>query len=605
MFLSCLDNKTGAVFLMKNLELNAVRLENGGQKNVQQIWHALASCGIGNLCYAYKSRVKPEKKLVEKVHRKIKENPQYSIEAITDVIGVRLITLFKNEIPKILNEVLLLIKHEKDLMPNPFIRGRLEEVIIFSNLPAYDPFLTELQSVAEQRGVTVRLNDSKEGYSSVHIVTRIDQSASLRRECGTEVQHPLPVEIQIRSVFEDAWGEIDHRFGYVVRAGKGDENLIYNSSLVQPHLKVLKQFTDACALYADTIYSAAHTPVSVKDSSGKIVSVPSDDEVLQRFDALGIPKILRDKYVEGRRRREAALALLPSNRLEGQAECLKAAAFFLSISLEATADLRETEGLSLYMFYAKMNEALCLLSTDSPQHVKSAELMYLQLREEYPDFILVQFRLAQALARLGQSDESIQLFVQTKKALDEAETKYKRSDRWPDKLPKTDYLHMTQVLPKLMGYQYWKKAQDVGDKQTKMALLLEAHNITKEAMAQGREEANVQNNLVYYAMEYLTLAEGEPDYVTKRLATSLHTNLAKMEETLRRAPLAVDVSTLDTMMEAYNFLGRIDLAQKVAAQIVAKVKNSDEGDPEETLSILKMALHIQSLQAASKPANSA
>jgi ppGpp synthetase/RelA/SpoT-type nucleotidyltranferase len=521
------------------------------------------------------------------------------VQDITDVIGLRLITLFRNEIPKILAETLLLIKHKQNIQPIPFKIDSFEEVIIYTNAPTYDPFLTDLQNVLMQEDIQFRIAESKEGYSSVHIVTRIAGEALLREENAVEVAHNLPVEIQIRSVFEDAWGEIDHRFGYVLRAGKGEENILFNSSLVQPHLRVLKQFTDACAQYADTIYASAHTPVTVKDSSGKIASVPSDDEVLLRFSVLGIPEAFRDRYVSGRAKREAAVELLHTDKALGQAECLKVAAYFLSLHHQASTELSEQPGVKLYLFYAKMNEALCLLLTDSPQHVKSAEMMYLKLREEYPDFWLVKFRLAQAMARLGSIDESLDLFGETQAAIRKLGADYIKSKTWPDELPETDYKHMTRLLPKLRGYQYWKKAQKVNQIEEKLENLLRAHDVTKDGLYDPVEKNNIYNNLVYYAMEYLSLAKGDPNPVTKKLATSLYTGLAKMEEALRDDAKSFDVAALDTMMKAYNFLNRSDLAQKIARRILELVQSSNQGNADETLESVKIALQTVSNPVAS------
>lgn len=589
---------------MIHLELNALRLEVSGTALEKDVLSAVSSSGIAALCYAYKSRVKPGSKLIEKVQRKIKEKPEYTIEKITDVIGLRLITLFRNEISNVLRQVILLLKHENAINPNPFEANSLEEVIIYTSGSPHDPLLTELKVVLTEKKVAFDVVTSKEGYSSVHIVARLNGKAKLRADNSSEADHRLSVEIQLRSVFEDAWGEIDHKFGYILRAGKGDENIIYNGPLVQPHLKVLKQFTDACAQYADTIYTSAHTPLAIKDGSGKIASMPSDDEVLRRFELLGIPDVFSKKYVEGRGLRENALNLIRKDRISGQAACLKAASFFLSLHDEARGELNDTKGKTLYLFYTQMNEALCLLSTDSPQHVKTAELMYLKIRETYENFVLVSFRLAQAKARLGDIDESIRLFAATRDAIADGFQKYNASNDWPDELPKTDFRHMEALLPKLMGYQHWKKAQMENDNAVKMELFLRAHDITKEKI-DPIEKVKISNNLVYYAMEYLSLAKGEPTPVTKRLATSLHTNLAVLEKDLRLSSDQSDISALDTMMEAYNFLGRIDLAQTMAKKILESAKNAPEGDPEETLSIIRRALRIQSLQGASQTANTA
>lgn len=582
------------------LGYNALRLETAGREYEKQVLNAVSSCGIASLCYAYKSRVKSEAKLVEKVQRKELEKPGYKLESITDVIGLRLITLFRNEIPKVLNEVLMLIQHKKDLKPNPFEINRLEEVIIYTTAPSHDPVLTELQVVLSDHGVTSHVAQSKEGYSSVHIVSRIVQEARLKSSASDEVSHKLPVEIQIRSVFEDAWGEIDHRFGYTVRAGKANSNVLYNSSLVQPHLKVLKQFTDACAEYADTIYASAHTPVTVKDATGKIESVPSDDEVLKRFAALGVTDVFRHRYIEGRQLREEALKLVETDRAVGRERCLQAAAYFLSLYNEASSGLNQESGLQLYSFYAKMNEALCLLSTDSPQHVKSAESLYLKLREEYPGFLLVWFRLAQAYSKLGKTMDAIALFKDTAAQAKLVCEQYSGLDVWPDELPKTDYEHIAPLLPKLLGYQYWKKSLEPDDCQNQLALLAEAIEVTKEGLRFRPDDYKIYNNLVYYATEYLGKCDGPPNPETKKIATLLHKNLARMEAYLKQNPERQDISSLETMMLAYNFLGRTDLAQNLSMRILGIVKEAKEGgDPEEVLEITRSALEIQALQAPS------
>ncbi|MES2538869.1 MAG: hypothetical protein V4632_23665 [Pseudomonadota bacterium] len=580
-----------------DFEYNALRLQTAGREHEQHILNAISNCGIATLCYAYKSRVKTEEKLVEKVKRKIKEKPDYSLTSITDVIGLRLITLFRNEIPQVLREVLALIKHEKDLKPNPFEASHFEEVIIYTNAPSYDPFLTELQNVLSEHMVVGNTIQSAEGYSSVHIVCRLVHDAKIKINDFIEIPHKLPVEIQIRSVFEDAWGEIDHRFGYTIREGKDNDNLMYNSSLVQPHLKVLKQFADACAQYADTIYASAHTPVAVKDTAGKIASVPSDDEVLKRFAVLGVSEIFCKRYIEGRRLREDALNLIESDRTAGKELCLKAAAFFLTINQDTSNVLTKDTGLLLYSFYARMNEALCLLSTDSPQHVKSAESMYIKLREEYPGYLLVKFRLAQAYSKLGAISDAIDLFKQTENEAKLVALEHAENSSWPDQLPKADYEHIAPLLPKLLGYQYWKKSLEIEDRDEQLIFLNFAIEATKEGLSRGGEEHKIQNNLVYYSVEYLSRYEGRPNATTKRIATLLLSNLSKMEDYLKLAPKGENISTLDTMMHAYNFLGRTDRAQNFSMRILGLVKDSKDGDPEEVLDITRGALEIQALQA--------
>jgi ppGpp synthetase/RelA/SpoT-type nucleotidyltranferase len=590
---------------MQNLELNAAKLEAAAIKKESTILNFISSSGLSRLCYAYKSRVKPDSKLIEKVHRKIKDKANYRVENITDLIGLRLITLFRNEIPKILDEILQLIQNNKSFEINPFRADYLEEVKIFTNGSMHDPFLGDLKSILNQNAVNFEILESKEGYSSVHIVVRMNDYVKIRNLDSKEFDFFIPVEIQIRSVFEDAWGEIDHRFGYLTRAGKADAHLIHNAPLVQPHLKVLKQFSDACAQYADIIYSSAMAPVTVKDTVGKIHSVPSDDEVLIRFSSLEIPELFSEKYIHGRSLRESALTSISVNRINGQSSCLEAAAYFHSLVEQALTELNGKKGESLYLFYAKMNEALCLLSTDSPQYVKSAESMYIELGEKYPTFLLVKFRLAQAVGRLGNIDESIKLFIETEELLTEAKEKHAGKENWPDDIPKADYMHMEKLLPKLIGYQYWKKSEKAEEEPRKLDWLAKAHDLTEKSYYLDEKNIDLSNNLIYYSVEYLSNTFGEPTKIKKRLATSLHKHLAILEKSLKENHFLIDVSTLDTMMQAYNFLNSRGLAQKIANMIIDRVQASDEGNPEQTLSILKDALHIISSRDVPLPPSSA
>jgi ppGpp synthetase/RelA/SpoT-type nucleotidyltranferase len=49
---------------------------------------ALRQTPISQICYAFRSRVKTEDRLIEKKARKLPEKPEYKLEDITDVIGV-------------------------------------------------------------------------------------------------------------------------------------------------------------------------------------------------------------------------------------------------------------------------------------------------------------------------------------------------------------------------------------------------------------------------------------------------------------------------------------------------------------------------------------
>ena len=85
--------------MREDLGTKALRIESCAKEAMQTVRGAIANTGIEKACYAVRLRVKPEARLVEKVGRKRETKPAYTIESITDVIGIRLITLFRRDLP--------------------------------------------------------------------------------------------------------------------------------------------------------------------------------------------------------------------------------------------------------------------------------------------------------------------------------------------------------------------------------------------------------------------------------------------------------------------------------------------------------------------------
>jgi hypothetical protein len=70
-------------------------------------------------------------------------------------------------------------------------------------------------------------------------------------------------------------------------------------------------------------------------------------------------------------------------------------------------DLKESEGDKFIYYYLRMNEAICLMSTNDRDQVVAAHGIYHSLESIYPSFPLLKMRLGQALGKLGHLDEAI------------------------------------------------------------------------------------------------------------------------------------------------------------------------------------------------------
>jgi putative GTP pyrophosphokinase len=133
-------------------------------------------------------------KRLESVEDKIRRNPDYfqggltkkNLKRVPDLLGARIILYFVTDIPMIDREL-----------------NRCREVSISDEIPprAYLP-----RDLATQLGLTeLERRDKSSGYASVHYRCSLVSKA---KNTGA------PFELQVRTMTEDVWGEIEHILGY-------------------------------------------------------------------------------------------------------------------------------------------------------------------------------------------------------------------------------------------------------------------------------------------------------------------------------------------------------------------------------------------------------
>jgi putative GTP pyrophosphokinase len=137
-------------------------------------------------------RVKDAEHLIEKIIRKKAEsNPKYEqitsdnyANIVTDLVGVRALHLFKEDAFSIHSEILDV--YDSIECPVAYIREGDSE---------------EIKKRCSDNGLEVKNHPA--GYRSIHYVIR---SRPLKRD--------VIAEIQVRTIFEEGWSEIDHKVRY-------------------------------------------------------------------------------------------------------------------------------------------------------------------------------------------------------------------------------------------------------------------------------------------------------------------------------------------------------------------------------------------------------
>ncbi|MBD3299890.1 MAG: GTP pyrophosphokinase [Candidatus Moranbacteria bacterium] len=173
------------ILIKKDFKKYKKELEPLARYIVKQLHHS-------SKVHSIRYRVKDEDSLIAKIIRKRIEDPKRKIDCrnykkeVTDLIGVRVLHLFKEDWQGV----------------HDFICRNWNFYNNFSPIAYYKQGdLLEMIEEFEKRGLEVKLHPY--GYRSIHYL--------VESKPGKEVHI---AEIQIRTIFEEAWSEIDHTVRY-------------------------------------------------------------------------------------------------------------------------------------------------------------------------------------------------------------------------------------------------------------------------------------------------------------------------------------------------------------------------------------------------------
>lgn len=181
---------------------------------------------LGNFVHSFKSRIKTESSLRDKLRRKfidakatgtpISITPENLLTEINDLAGLRVLHLHPRQIKEIDQHIRALLVEEKlGLCEEPFARTWDDE---------YRRFFQEC-------GFETQPSPSL--YTSVHYV--VESSSRKTTSC----------EIQVRTLMEEVWGEVEHSINYPHKI----DNLA-----CREQLKVLARVTSSATRLVDSIF---------------------------------------------------------------------------------------------------------------------------------------------------------------------------------------------------------------------------------------------------------------------------------------------------------------------------------------------------------------
>jgi ppGpp synthetase/RelA/SpoT-type nucleotidyltranferase len=590
---------------------NSLRLRNDALTALDSLVKKIPTSVLSKISYAYNARVKTEHGILEKISRKRKEEEKssYSIHDITDIIGIRFVTLYKSQIIDILELLMAELtgklvkgsKFEQSDIRQLFKPLSLKEVKVYHN-QSVDHFVNKCVATLEKSLERQITPEEKTDYSSIHIVAIVESSEG----------KPVPIEIQVRSVFEDAWSELNHKFKYASEEGKKTISKANNPILVNRMLSNLKNFTDACAEFADLISDEANG--TTEDPLESTVLDAGDGiDVFKRLKEVGVPPQFLKNYASAlRTKKEVEEFRITSegnntNEVDTKFESLSLKYQEL-YELSGTIDVDE-RARSLCRYYCLMNSAFCYLSS-TKLHGKSIPI-YEKLSVEFPTHPMVNFRYGTALEKKGEVSAGITLI---EKSLLSAVDLYSIPENLDcDELPIKDFLHIKNKAPIKHGYFIWQNAEEqfksneisteeyVNQVSEAYFISQQVYTLKIDVLDENEDDAllSVHNNQLYYSVEIMELGNENQEI---ELDGSFWIGMINthLEYLLEQATVKDDdIWRLETLARAHFFTKEYQIAKEYSDKVMALAVSGkiNDASSEELLDMVKKS-HQLSMRIA-------
>lgn len=227
---------------------------------------SLGRPSVESAAYLIKSRVKRVDSLVLKVNDRQKKDALYSPRKARDIVGLRLLTLFRNELPLLVRRFLdFVVRSQKDgldLFQGSSLRESVAEIKMYGLDRKSDPNmdlcirefmefgfeLSDSQDQQEDEPAKIVVDQKASQYSSIHVVFWAKGPSG-------HISDRVPIEVQFRTSLEDVWGEIDHRAIYKKKLSqkRRSAHRDVNDAGLKRRIGVLKGFLDSCSAAADDI----------------------------------------------------------------------------------------------------------------------------------------------------------------------------------------------------------------------------------------------------------------------------------------------------------------------------------------------------------------
>lgn len=407
--------------------------------------------------YLTKYRIKSP----DSIFLKTKRKKITSLNEITDYAGMRLLCLFEKDILDV-HEYLMKILHDNGYT--------LEEFKIY-NWPK-SLFTSQLQKTAKgyfkNLPLAKKLEEKESGYKSLHYIVKCRQG-----------NRNYSVEIQLRTLLQDVWGELEHA-------------LSYKKGSIHPHIKKSFKLL-ARDLETNDILLSHLRDISEKEHCGDQFSHENiGPRTLFDYEPNLIPKLFR-KNQELEEKYSDYWEFMKKVKITEKEEWIKTANEKYQVLhgaiLSTQMDQKDIK------YWMEMEKAFLLFC--EAEYEKALDI-YNNLVKEYPERYVVFFRQGEILFIRGMVEKALTSFDESERIL----LAHKYSSHYVNKYK----------IKLRLAYVYWWLGEEYIDIVVRLSQ--EAYKIftDHEADFPKRENNTILNNLCWYLLEKHILDKQESSY---------------------------------------------------------------------------------------------
>lgn len=550
----------------------------------------------------------------------------YEPDHVTDVWGCRFVTLYQSEIPRTVAALLTRLEefnrtHDYDI--------RLKEFVIYTNRPTLDPlsvvgdvlriFRGSEWGRESEAGHSVVVDDSvirqpesrKSAYSSVHFV--FSRDVRIQHPGKDEITETAHFEVQIRDIFEEGWGEVQHDLLY---SGKdrleadetGEDPASENWAL---HLNALKTFVDGCSQHSsiikrefdlrnrknlpssnnpsssvrwvdrDMIFTALRTNGMRREAE---LAVSQSYTFLLAAEAAIVPEEARRHYLQAIDKLSDAIAVLGE----------RAETIILPDTRRSVAYYLRTELANCHYLVAEDAERVILssneLKVEQERGFQRAAELYEEVLRRFPEDPTVLLRSTKAIFRLGK-DHAAALKTIDACVAKIADDSLTGSDHW---LAVAAWVQKG-LIEWVLSRQSEDPAARLGLVESAIGSTIKAHNSWSDQRPDARLRTEnllachkAMSNILYYLAD--TILNGPP---SAQYGAELLRHYRHLISDMRVDPYKEYYKTRDNIMHADWALGDKDSAKSLAQETFAELRGLAEQRAGQPLDSNEVAAYLQ------------